>query len=69
MEIDEVAARIVRQYWALLLLCLLVPLIAIAVTGTHHDTPSGAINVNEKTAASATSTMMIGTSAATSAGA
>ncbi len=32
MEIDEVAARMVRQYWALILLCVLVPLIAIGVT-------------------------------------
>ena len=32
MEIDEVAARLVRQYWALILLCVLVPLIAITLT-------------------------------------
>lgn len=31
MEIDEVAARLVRQYWALLAVCLLVPL---AIVGT-----------------------------------
>jgi capsular polysaccharide biosynthesis protein len=32
VEIDEVAARMVRQYWALIVLCVLVPLIAIALT-------------------------------------
>ena len=31
MEIDEVAARMVRQYWALIVLCVLVPLVAIAL--------------------------------------
>lgn len=32
MEIDEVAARLLRQYWALMLLCIAVPLLAIALT-------------------------------------
>jgi capsular polysaccharide biosynthesis protein len=32
VEIDEVAARMVRQYWALIVLCVLVPLTAIALT-------------------------------------
>ena len=31
MEIDEVAARLVRQYWALLLVCTLIPLVVIAL--------------------------------------
>ena len=39
-----------------------------AITGTHQGTPSGAISVNEKIATSATSTVMIGTSAAINAG-
>jgi capsular polysaccharide biosynthesis protein len=32
MEIDEIAARLLRQYWALVLLCVLAPLVAIALT-------------------------------------
>ena len=43
-------------------------MLATAITGTHQGTPSGALSVKEKIAASATSTVMIGTSAATSAG-
>jgi hypothetical protein len=39
-----------------------------AIAGTHHSTPSVATSVNENTAASTISTVMIGTSAATSAG-
>ena len=31
MEIDEVAARLVRQYWALLAVCTLIPLVIIAL--------------------------------------
>lgn len=30
MEIDEVAARLVRQYWVLLAVCVLVPLVVVA---------------------------------------
>ena len=30
MEIDEIAARLLRQYWALILVCVAVPLLAIA---------------------------------------
>ncbi|MDX6390462.1 MAG: hypothetical protein QOJ73_1525 [Streptosporangiaceae bacterium] len=30
MEIDEVAARLLRQYWALLAICVVVPLVAIS---------------------------------------
>ena len=44
------------------------PIAPTAIAGTHHGTPSGAISVKEKIAASATSTVMIGTSAASSAG-
>ncbi len=43
-------------------------MVAIAISGTHHGMPSGPISVNEKMAASATSTVMIGTSAASRAG-
>jgi capsular polysaccharide biosynthesis protein len=32
VEIDEIAARLLRQYWALVLLCVLAPLVAIALT-------------------------------------
>ena len=39
-----------------------------AIAGAHHGTPSGATSVNEKIAASAISTVMIGTSAARRAG-
>ena len=39
------------------------------IAGTHNGTPSGATSVNEKIATSASSTVMIGTSAATRAGA
>ena len=38
------------------------------IAGTHHGTPSGATSVKEKIATSASSTVMIGTSAAISAG-
>jgi capsular polysaccharide biosynthesis protein len=31
VEIDEVAARLVRQYWALLVICTLIPLVVIAL--------------------------------------
>lgn len=31
METDEVAARLLRQYWALLLICVLVPLVVVSV--------------------------------------
>ena len=31
MEIDEVAARLLRQYWALLLICVLAPLVVVSV--------------------------------------
>jgi capsular polysaccharide biosynthesis protein len=31
VEIDEIAARLVRQYWALLLICVLAPLAAISL--------------------------------------
>ena len=31
MEIDEIAARLLRQYWALVLLCVLAPLVAITL--------------------------------------
>ena len=30
MEIDEVAARLLRQYWAVLAVCMVVPLVAVA---------------------------------------
>jgi len=39
-----------------------------AISGSHQGTPSGAISVKEKMAANAISTVMIGTSAASSAG-
>ena len=42
---------------------------ASAASGTHHGMPSGAIRVNESTAARATSMTTIGSSAATSVGA
>jgi capsular polysaccharide biosynthesis protein len=32
VEIDEVAARLLRQYWALMLVCIAVPLLAIGLT-------------------------------------
>jgi len=32
VEIDEVAARLLRQYWALMLLCVVTPLVAIGLT-------------------------------------
>lgn len=32
MEIDEVAARLLRQYWVLMLVCILMPLLAIGLT-------------------------------------
>jgi capsular polysaccharide biosynthesis protein len=32
MEIDEIAARLLRQYWALMLLCIAVPVLAIGLT-------------------------------------
>jgi capsular polysaccharide biosynthesis protein len=32
VEIDEVAARLLRQYWALMLLCIALPLLVIGVT-------------------------------------
>ena len=32
MEIDEVAARLLRQYWALMLVCIVMPLLAIGLT-------------------------------------
>ena len=32
MEIDEIAARLLRQYWALMLFCVLAPLVVIALT-------------------------------------
>ena len=32
MEIDEIAARLLRQYWALVLFCVLAPLVVIALT-------------------------------------
>lgn len=31
MEIDEVAARLVRQYWAVLVMCVLFPLVVVGV--------------------------------------
>ena len=31
VETDEVAARLLRQYWALLLICVLVPLVVVSV--------------------------------------
>ena len=31
VEIDEIAARLLRQYWALVLLCVLAPLVAITL--------------------------------------
>ena len=31
MEIDEIAARLLRQYWAVVLLCVAVPLVAITL--------------------------------------
>lgn len=31
MEIDEVAARLVRQYWALLVICTLLPVVVVAL--------------------------------------
>ena len=31
MEIDEIAARVVRQYWALVLVCIALPLVAMAL--------------------------------------
>ena len=30
MEIDEIAARLLRQYWALILVCVAAPLLVIA---------------------------------------
>ena len=44
------------------------PATATAITGAHQGTPSGPTSVNEKIAVNATSTLMIGTSAAISAG-
>jgi capsular polysaccharide biosynthesis protein len=32
VEIDEVAARLVRQYWALIVICMLLPLVLITLT-------------------------------------
>ncbi len=32
MEIDEIAARLLRQYWAVILLCVAAPLLVIAAT-------------------------------------
>jgi len=32
VEIDEVAARLVRQYWALLVACILLPLVVVMLT-------------------------------------
>jgi len=32
VEIDEVAARLLRQYWALMLVCIVMPLLAIGLT-------------------------------------
>jgi len=32
VEIDEIAARLLRQYWALMLLCMAAPLVFIALT-------------------------------------
>jgi len=32
VEIDEIAARLLRQYWALVLFCVLAPLVVIALT-------------------------------------
>jgi capsular polysaccharide biosynthesis protein len=32
VEIDEVAARLLRQYWALMLVCIIMPLLAIGLT-------------------------------------
>ena len=44
------------------------PATPTAITGAHQGTPSGPIRVKEKMAVSAISTLMIGTSAASSAG-
>jgi hypothetical protein len=30
VEIDEVAARLLRQYWVLLIICVAVPLVAVS---------------------------------------
>ena len=32
MEIDEIAARLLRQYWALMMLCIAAPLVFVALT-------------------------------------
>ena len=36
MEIDEVAARLLRQYWALLVICMAVPLLAVSFLTTKQ---------------------------------
>ena len=36
MEIDEIAARLLRQYWALVLLCVAVPLVGITLMVTKQ---------------------------------
>lgn len=36
MEIDEIAARLLRQYWAVVLVCVLVPLAAIGLITTKE---------------------------------
>ena len=38
MEIDEVAARLVRQYWAVLVMCLLLPLVIVGVMASRQPT-------------------------------
>ncbi len=43
MEIDEVAARLVRQYWALVLVCIALPLVAITLV-TAKQPPMYAAN-------------------------
>ncbi|HLK77512.1 MAG TPA: hypothetical protein VKU77_28175 [Streptosporangiaceae bacterium] len=36
MEIDEIAARLLRQYWALILVCVAAPLLVIAATAAKQ---------------------------------
>jgi capsular polysaccharide biosynthesis protein len=38
VEIDEVAARLLRQYWVLMLVCIVIPLLAIGLTVAKQPT-------------------------------
>jgi capsular polysaccharide biosynthesis protein len=37
VEIDEIAARLLRQYWVLILLCVAVPLLVVALTAAKQS--------------------------------